>query len=223
METLNLSGNEKKSDGRLKSLFWPSVENAWDVDYLGQQGFWICLAISILSFVFIAITALELANPSAASMTIAIGAVVSFVYLVGGMGVRQASWPAALVVFVLYVTDQISAGRIGLLSVIIAGVLLSNVRATLLASRWKPAGEDEDRPMRFNETFRDKLVDQLPPRVWPILKYPFYALACVVMGLVVIGAVLQPKHSRGGISDDNASPSVTVSAQPAGDGPGGAA
>lgn len=38
MQTLDLSGDAKKSDGRLKSLFWPTVENAWDVDYLGQQG-----------------------------------------------------------------------------------------------------------------------------------------------------------------------------------------
>jgi len=45
MQTLDLSGERKKSDGRLKSLFWPTVENAWDVDYLGQQGFWICCVL----------------------------------------------------------------------------------------------------------------------------------------------------------------------------------
>jgi GDP-D-mannose dehydratase len=45
-----------------------------------------------------------------------------------------------------------------------AAVLLSNVRATFLAARWMPVTEDEDRPARFNETFRDKPVDQLPPR-----------------------------------------------------------
>jgi len=39
MQSLNLSGESKKSDGPLKSLFWPTVDNAWDVDYLGQQGF----------------------------------------------------------------------------------------------------------------------------------------------------------------------------------------
>jgi hypothetical protein len=32
MQSLNLSGQEKKSDGRFKSLFWPTVENAWDAN-----------------------------------------------------------------------------------------------------------------------------------------------------------------------------------------------
>ena len=159
MQSLNLSGEEKKSDGRIKSLFWPTVENAWDVDYLGQQGFWICLIIAVISLAFIAISASEIPNPAARVVTMILGGVVSFVYFVGGMGVRQASWPAALTVFVLYVLDQLSAGRApSVLSLIIAGVLLSNVRATILAARWKPVSEDEDRPTRFSETFRDKLV-----------------------------------------------------------------
>ena len=41
MQTLGLTGEDKRSDGRLKSIFWPTVDNAWDVNYLGQQGFWI--------------------------------------------------------------------------------------------------------------------------------------------------------------------------------------
>lgn len=46
MQTLELSGGSKRSDGVPKSIFRPSVENAWDVDYLGRQGFWICLIIA---------------------------------------------------------------------------------------------------------------------------------------------------------------------------------
>jgi hypothetical protein len=211
MQSLNLSGEEKKSDGRIKSLFWPTVENAWDVDYLGQQGFWICLIIAAISLTFIAISASEMPNPAPRVVTMILGGVVSFVYFVGGMGVRQASWPAALTVFVLYVLNQVSAGRApSVLSLIIAGVLLSNVRATILAERWKPVSEDEDRPTRFNESFRDKLVDQLPPRAWPILKYPFFALTVIVVLMMLGNFALRARHS-GQTNDENATPSVTVS------------
>jgi len=211
MQTLDLSGESKKSDGRLKSLLWPTVENAWDVDYLGQQGFWICLIIGVLSFGFIAIIASESTNPSVRLVTWIVGGVVAFVYFAGGIGVRQSSWPAALLVFVLYVVDQLSSGRIGVLSIIISGVLLSNVRATILASKWKPADESEDRPMRFNETLRDKLVDQLPPRAWPIVKYPFYLLAAGVLVLMFANTALRSLHPPPKqLTDGNAATSITV-------------
>lgn len=216
MQTLGLSGESKKSDGRLKSLFWPTVENAWDVDYLGQQGFWICLIIGTLNLALIALTTFEFHNPAATGVALFLGIVVFFVYVVGGMGVRQSSWPAALFVFIIYVTDQLSAGRPpGILSIIIAGVLLSNVRASVLASRWKPTSDDEDQPTRFNKTLRDKLVDQLPPRVWPILKYPFYFMASAVLLILfatIVGNVLHPTpHS---IPNENATPSTTVTVDP---------
>jgi len=210
MQSLNLSGEAKKSDGRLKSLFWPTVENAWDVDYLGQQGFWICLIIAVVNLAFVAFAASEIPNSPARVVTLITGGVVSFVYLVGGMGVRQASWPAALIVFVLYVLDQLAAGRPpGILTLIIAGVLLSNVRATILASRWKPTPEDDDRPTRFDENFRDKLVDQLPPRAWPILRYFFYFFAAVVVLMLLASFALHPRQSNR-VVDDNATPSVIV-------------
>lgn len=212
MQTLDLSGEPKKSDGRLKSLFWPTVDNAWDVDYLGQQGFWICLIIGTINFAVLAITASEMPDSSARLVFLCLGCVVGFIYLAGGMGVRESSWPAALMVFVLYVFDQLSAGHIGVLPIIVAGVLLSNVRATILASKWKPATEDEDRPMRFNETLRDKLVDQLPPRAWPVIKYPFYLFTSLVLVMLLVGSVLHvlrpaPKQ----LLNENATPSVTVS------------
>lgn len=215
MQTLNLSGESKKSDGRLKSLFWPTVENAWDVDYLGQQGFWICLIVSILSMAFIAITASFMLNPAVRTVTLVSGGIACFVYFVGGMGVRQSSWPAALTIFVLYILDQIASRRVGIVSIIISAVLLSNVRATFLSAKWKPAAEDEDKPTRFNETFRDKLVDQLPPRAWPILKYPFYVCAALVLIMVIAGLMLRPPHRvPNQFPNDNDIPSATVSVAP---------
>jgi hypothetical protein len=212
MQTLNLSGSEKKSDGRLKSLFWPSVENAWDVDYLGQQGFWICLIIGVLSLGLIAITASFVPNSAGRIVTLALGTVIFFVYLVGGMGVRESSWPAAAMIFTIYVINLLGSGRApGVLSFIIGAVLLSNVRATFIASRWKPVAEGEDRPMRFNETFRDKLVDQLPPKAWPILRIPFFIAASLILLFLlyvsVAGLMTKRVNPR---SDENSVPSKVV-------------
>jgi hypothetical protein len=186
MQSLNLSGSEKKTDGRLKSLFWPAVESAWDVDYLGQQGFWVCLIIGVLSLALIVITASSISDSAGRTVTLALGLIIFFVYLAGGMGVRESNWPAAAMIFAIYVINQLASGRgISVISLIIGAVLLSNVRATFIASRWKPPAEVEDRPMRFNETFRDKLVDQLPPKAWPILKIPFFAAASLILLFVL--------------------------------------
>jgi len=212
MQTLNLSGSEKKSDGRLKSLFWPTVENAWDVDYLGQQGFWICLSIGVFSLVLIAIAASEVPNAAGRVGVLILGVLIFFVYLVGGMGVRESSWPAAAMIFTIYVINLLGSGTPpGILSLIIGAVLLSNVRAAFIASRWKPLAEGEDRPMRFNETFRDKLVDQLPPKAWPILKIPFFIAASLIMVFLlyvsVAGLMNKRVHSA---QDENSAPSAVV-------------
>jgi hypothetical protein len=83
MQSLGLQGETKRSDGRLKSIFWPTVENAWDVDYLGRQGFWICLVIAALQIVFSAASG----NP----ILIAFGAAEALLFFIGGMGVREAT------------------------------------------------------------------------------------------------------------------------------------
>ncbi len=216
MQTLNLSGEPKKSDGRLKSLLWPTVDNAWDVDYLGQQGFWICIVIAIISLALILITAFEFANPSSRLVILVLGVVFSFVFVVGGMGVREANWPAAATIFALYIFNQLASGRVpGIIAIIIGGVLLSNVRATFLASRWKPAAEGEDRPTRFNETFRDKLVDQLPPKAWPILKIPFFIGSFLLLIFLVYASAVAFSHKQvAPATDENAAPSATVTVAP---------
>lgn len=115
----------------------------------------------------------------------------TLVFLMGAMGVREASWPAAAMVFALFFTDilyTLAVGRLpGVLAIICAGVLLSNVRAAFLASRWKPASEGEDRPTRFNEDLRDLLIDQLPSKAWPILQIPFFSLAGLLLLLSLAG------------------------------------
>ena len=155
MQTLGLSSESKRSDGRLKSIFWPTVENAWDVNYLGQQGFWICVIVGLLQ----ALVGVFSGNPVLLVAYVA----MALVFLAGGMGVREANWPAAAMVFALFFCDilyTLAVGRLpGILTIVCAGILLSNVRAAFLASEWRPAQEGEDRPTRFNESFRDRLVE----------------------------------------------------------------
>ena len=187
MQTLGLSGEAKRSERWLKSIFWPTVENAWDVDYLGRQGFWICLIIAAFQIVVSLVTG----NP----IMIATGAAAALAFLIGGMGVREGNWPAAALLFALYFTALLYAmatgGFPGFLSIILAAILLSNLRAAFLASQWRPAAEGEDRPARFNETVGDKLAAQLPRKAWPVLQIPFFALASLLLLLAVVGLGLQ--------------------------------
>src|ERR1700691_5665105 len=99
MQTLGLSGEVKRSDGWLKSIFWPTVENAWDVNYLGQQGFWICVVVAAFQ---LASAALSAAAFSTNPILLIVYVIAALVFLVGGMGVREASWPAAALVFSLF-------------------------------------------------------------------------------------------------------------------------
>jgi hypothetical protein len=183
MQTLGLSGEAKRSDGWLKSIFWPTVENAWDVDYLGRQGFWICFWIAIFQLFTAAI--------SRNAFLLIVGVVEALVFLIGGMGVRETKWPAAALVFSIFFLNQLAnlaGGHFpGVLAVIGAAVLLSNLRATFLASEWRPAAEGEDRPTRFNETLGDKLADQLPAKLWPALQIPFYGLASILLLVSLLG------------------------------------
>lgn len=183
MQTLGLSGESRRSDGRLKSIFWPTVENAWDVNYLGQQGFWVCVIIALFQLIAIAL--------HGSPLFLILGGIAFLIFLMGGMGVREASWPAAAVIFTIFFADMVDTFTKGhppgMLTIIAAAVLLSNVRAAFLASEWRPAAEGEDHPMRFRETLADKLVDQLPARAWPILRVPFFIIASLYLLLVFLG------------------------------------
>ena len=193
MESLNLSGNDRRSDGWLKSLLWPTVDNAWDVNYLGQQGFWICLLIAVVTLVW----SFLLGSPGAALL----GLFSALFYFLGGVGVRQGSWHAALVVSLAYglnMLTTLAAGSLpGLPTIIFAAILLTNLRAAFLASEWKPAGPDEDTPQRFSETLVDKFVDQLPIRLWPTLQIPFYVLGSLVILLTTLALAAVVAHRFG--------------------------
>jgi hypothetical protein len=190
MQTLGLSSVSRRSDGWVKSLLWPSVENAWDVDYLGQQGMWICTVLAVATLIFSAISA----NP----VLILIGSLSACFYLLGGMGIREANWPAAALVFAVYSVDILvriaSVQMPSIFSIVFAIVLLSNLRAAFLASEWRPLGPDEDRPTRFSETLADKYVDQLPRRLWPKLHVAFLVFGIAFLLLSLTGLATTVVH-----------------------------
>ncbi|MGA2005237.1 MAG: hypothetical protein ABSG70_17760, partial [Terriglobales bacterium] len=101
MQTLGISDSTSRSESRLKSLFWPSIESGVDVDYLALQGYWVCTVVASLS----------LAILFAAHQPI-IGIVTFLFFYLGGVGVREHSRFAATVVFIFYAIDTLASFKL---------------------------------------------------------------------------------------------------------------
>lgn len=123
---------------------------------------------------------------------------------------------AVAMIFTIYAVNQLGSGKVpGVLTIVLGAVLLSNGRSTFIASRWKPLAEGEDCPTRFNETFRDKLVDQLPLRLWPLLRIPFFIVSTLLLILLVYTAATRTSHLRPVPEpNESATPSATVTVVP---------
>src|SRR5712692_2826067 len=91
MEQLGLSHSTVRSEGRLKSIFWPAIRHEADVDNIGRQGFWICCLVALGNLVFSLFGGWFLA-----------GLFESVFFFLGGIGVRQRSRVAAVVLFISY-------------------------------------------------------------------------------------------------------------------------
>ncbi len=185
MQTLGLSDSDPRSEGRLKSLFWPSIQSGADVDYLGAQGYWVCAFVGGISFLALLLQG----RPILAST-------ILLLFYFGGVGVRQRDLIAAAIIFGYYSLDTLvslvfmgvaSPWGMSVLRIVITALLFSNLRATWLASRWQPDSEQAALPPRLNETWSDKFVDQWPARVWPIARIPYYICSCIFLLLVVAG------------------------------------
>lgn len=174
MQTLDLSGTAPQSENRLKSLFWPSIHNATDVDYLGWQGYWICALVAVFSFLMSSMAG----HPIAGFCTL-------LYFYFGGVGVREKSVFAAIVVLILFLADTVVAP--GILKIFGCVLLLSNMRATFIASFWDPGVAEAEAPMRFNDTWTDKLADQLPAWLWPKIRYGYYVFAVLFLALTLVG------------------------------------
>jgi hypothetical protein len=112
-------------------------------------------------------------------------------YYFGGVGVRERSRYAAAVVFVMYFGGTLITWKTMLpgsmvAHVILSALLLSNLRATWIASGWKPESEEAILPPRLNENWRDKLVDQAPMWLWPRIEILYYIYSAGFMGMMAV-------------------------------------
>lgn len=179
METLGLSESTPRTESRIKSLLWPSIESGADVDYLGSQGFWVISLVSVASLALLIV----MGQPFAGALT--------FIFLFfGGVGVRERNLYAAIVVFLFYVLDTFFT-VIGIVRVIIGALLLSNVRATWICSSWDLNSEEQATlPPRFGDTFAEKLADKFPQFIWPKIRIIYYIYSAGFMILTVAGLAM---------------------------------
>ena len=182
MGYLGLDGSPIEEDNLLQRLFWPG-DHPGEADTLGQQAFWICLAIGVAGFCGLLLKG----HPISAVLSLAF-------YLLGGIGVREHSQPAAIFVAIVYSLDSLVALRMGnipgALQIITTLLLIANIRGTWIASKWAAAGSPEPMPERLASTWSDKLVDQLAARVWPRARIPFFCIAILYSVVAVFGTVL---------------------------------
>lgn len=178
METLGLSDSTPRSENRLKSLFWPSVESGADVDYLGAQGYWVCTLIAIGSLIM----GLSLRQWTG-------GIMLMLFYYLGGVGVRERSRYAAFAVFILFTVEMLFSS-ISVVKLLFAALLLSNVRATWIAATWNPDSEEAALPPRLNQTLGDKFADIFPRWLWPKVQLLYYAYSVIVFIMFDVGMAI---------------------------------
>jgi hypothetical protein len=192
MQTLGLSSKPQPADNIFKRLFWPTIESQYDVDLLGQQGFWICTVVAVLSLVVMAV----LGTPIT-------GAFSALVFFLGGCGVRQRSVAAAVLVFCLYLVNFVGGIAIGsfgnpLIQGVVLMLLFANVRATVLSRRWmaQPVDSiDQELPERSMTTIADRFANKLPATLWPKTRYVFFPLAGILLLLTIAGMVIMKSQA----------------------------
>jgi len=190
MQTLGISDSTPRTESRLKSLFWPSIQSGADVDYLAVQGYWVCTIVAVLSFLIFFFMARQ---PFMAVL-------LFLLFHLGGVGVREHSRWAAAVVFAFYGVDTLASGRSlvaspgGLvLRVVITALLLSNLRATWIAAHWQVGSDEAALPPRFADTWKDKFTDKWPAWLWPKVKVLYYIFAIGFLLIAVLGLVVMAR------------------------------
>ncbi len=195
MQTLGVSDSAPKSESRIKSLFWPSIKSGSDVDYLGIQGYWVCTFVAVMTLIVALFTVAQVTDARQGIVLLLFFGVLALFFYLGGVGVREGSRFAAVIVFVVYVLDTlttllsspVSGGT--LIRLAISAVLLSNLRAAWVAASWVPGGEESALPVRRTQTLSDKFVDQWPRWLWPKIRIPYYLLSALVSLMVLLSYV----------------------------------
>lgn len=120
-------------------------------------------------------------------------------FYLGGVGVRERNFFAAVIVFFLYFLSTVLMLQMlftmgGIVRIFICALLFSNMRATWLASQWKPESEEAALPPRFGETLGEKFADKLPQILWPKLRIFYFIFALGYLVLTVIGLGMLAAH-----------------------------
>jgi len=190
MQTLGISDSTPRGESRLKSLFWPAIESSFDVEYLALQGYWVCTLVAVLSFLLL----LAAGQPTTA-------AIVSLLFYLGGVGVREHNRFAATIVFAYYVLSTLTSlhslvGSPGgtVIRVIISALLLSNLRATWIAAGWKSGSDEAAETVRLSATWTDKFANQYPAWLWPKVKVFYYILSIGLLFVVGLGLIAMAFH-----------------------------
>jgi hypothetical protein len=186
MQTLGLSDSTPKTEGRVKNLFWPSIRNEVDVDYIGRQGFWVCFSVAVVTLAFNLFTG-----------SILDGIFESVFFFLGGVGVRARSRFAAIAVFSAYLLSTLVLQRItghgfGILRIIFLALLLANIRGTWLSAMWR-ASPTEPPPLPLDETILDKLSDRMPIYLWKKTKWILYVFA-ILENAALVFALFAPRE-----------------------------
>lgn len=187
MQTLGLSDSTTRSESRLKSLFWPSIQSGADVDYLAVQGFWVCTIVGAMSLVFSILTRQPVT-----------GLLIFLLFHFGGIGVREHNPFAAAITLIYYLVDFLASfiflflnsPGVGVVKVIVIALLFSNLRATWIAGNWKPDSEEAALPPRLGETLFDKFADEWPAFIWPKVKIVYYIFSFLMLTLTTAGLII---------------------------------
>jgi len=152
-------------------LFWPTIRNDGDFDYITRQGFWICCLVAAVAIVSGAFTG-----------SIVGGAFEGLFFFLAGIGVRERSRVAAIAAFSAYllgalVTQRYTGSGFGFVRIIFLALLFANIRGNWLSARWTKDSQAVVVPMRLKLTIGDKFADQLPTFLWPKARFVFYVLA----------------------------------------------
>jgi hypothetical protein len=207
MQTLGLSSKPQPTDNLFKRLFWPAIESQYDVDLLGQQGFWVCTIVAVLSLIVM----LVLGTPVT-------GVFTALVFFLGGCGVRQRSLAAAAMVFTLYLINWVGGiviGSVGnpLVPLVILMLLFANVRATVMSRSWMAqsvGSVEQEFPERSMETMTDRFANKLPAAVWPKSRYVFFPLAGILLMLTITGVVMMKRRAAMTLGSSSTTTTVEV-------------
>ncbi len=179
MQTLGISESTRQPEGRIKTLLWPSIHSDVDIETITRQGLWICFALALVTLV----QGLLLGQ--------GVEGLLGMIYLTTcAIGIRNLSKAAAVATLAFYLSEKTAGllrgqNPVGIVSIIITALLIANVRAIWLAQNLA-ARRTEPPMLPLQATLGDYFASTLPLKVWPWMKWVFWALTTLfVFGLTM--------------------------------------